>query len=114
MTTLPQSTLEDENIENFYTELEVPDDLPIYNLMHGINVPQNINPVFYDMYTPPEHTTYQTLSYKFYGTIKLWWLICLVNNMFDISTGTIKEYPLKIIKPQFIGTILSELKASVK
>ncbi len=98
-----------ENIERHLTKIETDNGYPIYNLMGRVKVPKNINPIFYDSYQPTSNESFETISYKSYGTISLWWLICLVNNLYNITEGAVAGVPLKIIKKQYIGDILEEI-----
>lgn len=98
-----------ENAENHLSKIEAENKYPIYNLMTRIKVPRDINPIFYDLYNPKSNESFQTISYKAYGTISLWWLICLVNNLYNITEGAAIDVPLKIIKKQYIGDILEEI-----
>lgn len=104
---IPNPTI--ENVERHLTTIETDSGYPIYNLMGKIKVPTNINPVFYDLYQPVTNESFQTISYKHYGTISLWWLICLVNNLYNITEGAVAGIPLKIIKKQYIGDMLEEI-----
>ena len=101
------------NITNFNIESYIPiiekNSYPMFNLMTRIKIPSNINPVYYVEYSPKQNESFQSISYKFYNTIKLWWLICATNNIFNATSGAIVQTRLKIIKPEFVQTILSEL-----
>ena len=99
---------------NFNIETHVPiisdkDGFPMFNLMTAVKIPQDINPVYYDTYTPTENESFQTISYKIYGTIKLWWLICATNFIFDSTDAAAGGVPLKVIKPKYVGRILNQL-----
>lgn len=98
-----------ENIESHLSKIEGNEGYPIYNLMTRIKIPKNINPIFYTIYVPKENESFQTISYKYYGTISLWWLICAVNNLYNITEGATPEIPLKIIKTEYLSNLLEEL-----
>ncbi len=98
-----------EDVECHMSKIEEINNYPIYNLMSRIKIPRDINPTFYTIYHPIKNESFQSISYKSYGTISLWWLICLVNNLYNITEGATPEIPLKIIKQQYIGDILEEL-----
>ncbi len=55
-----------------------------------------------------------TLSYNAYGTIDLWWLILIINNI----TNPIKDLPIgqkiKLIKPQYIEQVLQTIESHLK
>lgn len=59
-----------------------------------------------------EKDTYQTISYKFYGTVQLWWLVAKMNNVKDATVlprlGTI----IKVLNPEFLGNILNNIASA--
>lgn len=61
---------------------------------------ENVNdvpPSLYYLYTLNETDSWTGISYKFYETIRLWWLICKFNNIIDpfkeLTTGKIIKVP---------------------
>ena len=88
-----------------------------YNILKTIQVPDNIDNQLFDIITLSKNTPLTTLSYNIYGTTYLWWLICIVNNIknpFDLSSGKITGTQLKIIKKQYIKTILDNIKLQLQ
>ena len=54
--------------------------------------------------------TWPLISYKFYGDVKLWWLVAKANN---IANPTIEPEPTKIIRiinVEFVNTILDAIR----
>jgi hypothetical protein len=88
-------------------------DFYFYNILRTINFPQNLNDSYYTQYRVRAYRPLTALSYKFYNTTKLWWLIVLVNNINNpvkfIEPGTV----LKIINPQYVSTILDSIKGQL-
>lgn len=103
-------TLTNYNIEKYIPVETDKDGVQFLNLMSTIHIPLDINPVYYDMYTPFENETFQTISYKHYGTIKLWWLICATNFIFDTTNGAVGGIPIKIIKKEYVQSILNSIE----
>lgn len=101
------------NIESYIPTEQDSNGMLYLNLMRAIKIPQDINPIFYDLYVPTEKESFQTISYKKYGTIKLWWLICATNFIFDTTNGAMIGIPLKIIKEAYIQTILNQLSSTI-
>ena len=95
-----------ENIFNIYTD---ENDFYYYNLLKKVDFPIDLNPDVYDYYEVKTVDTYPSISYKFYKSVTLWWLICASNQIDDPmalpSAGTL----LKIIKPFYVQTILTKL-----
>ena len=95
-----------ENIFKVYQD----GDYYFYNLLKTINFPKNLNDTYYTEYRVRASRPLTALSFKFYNTTKLWWLIVLANNINNpikfIEPGT----KLKIINPQYVPTILEAIK----
>ena len=95
-----------ENLFNVYLK----DEHYVYNLLSNVNLPENLDTAYYNLYiVPNDSIPYTLLSYKMYGTTLLWWLICATNNItnpvFFPQPGT----KLKILKPEIASTILQQL-----
>ena len=85
-----------------------------YNLLQTINIDQGIDPKKLFYMTVKEALPWSIVSYNAYGTMDLWWLIALVNNIDnpvkELSSGT----TLKIIRPQFIDDVLTEINNALQ
>jgi len=111
-TNLPNEILDNITNLNIETKLPVETDsngMDFINLMSNVSIPYNINPMFYTIYQPTQNESFQTISYKFYGTIKLWWFICKTNHLLNITEGANANVPLKIIKKEYVYNIIKEL-----
>lgn len=65
---------------------------------------------FYELYEVDNNDWWDSISYRFYNTPQLWWVICIVNNI----TNPFEElYPgkvLRILKNSYIYNILKEIR----
>ena len=84
---------------------------PIFNLHKGLIV-KNIDYIpkaYYDSYQITEGDQWTLISYKFYGSIELWWAICKFNQindpLFMPDVGTYIKIPKKEIVLQIIEQI---------
>ena len=99
-----------EKIFKLYT---TNDNQYFYNLLQSVFLPDKLDDraIFY--LTIKNQQPWTTISYNAYKTIELWWLILLTNkiyNPFQLPTaGTV----LKLIKPQYIPDILTEINAAL-
>ena len=109
--TLP--SLEDFNFENIF-KVYKDGDFYFYNLLKTVNFPKNLDTSYYENYKVKGNMPLTALSYKFYGTIKLWWLIILVNQINNPVRFIKPGKTLKIIKPAFVGDILQSIKQNLK
>ncbi len=84
-----------------------------YNILKTVNIPDNINNSLYTTMTIPAETSLTSLSHMVYGTIKLWWLICLVNNIHN----PVKLFPggtiIKVITPNNVPYIINTIKQNL-
>lgn len=98
-----------ENIFKVYRE----ENHYVYNLLSKINIPADIDESIVNLIRIDGPISWTNLSYKYYGTIKLWWLICIVNGIknpvYLPKTGAV----FKIIKPAYVRTVLDEIKKDV-
>lgn len=110
--TLPD--LESYDFENIFKMCYDPDrQAYFYNIIKTVNIPNNINQDLYDIEIVPPSTSMTALSHRVYGTIKLWWLICTVNNISNpvkfLPSGT----PIKVVRPQYVHTIVNLIKQNL-
>lgn len=100
-----------ENFLNVYKDEET--NYNFYNLQRSINVMPANNVSVEDEYVVTYSDTWASISYKQYNTLDLWWLVCKynqINNPTEMPTpGTV----LKLLKRDFVGTVLSELKKQI-
>lgn len=82
-----------------------------YNICKTIRF-KNLNsilPKYYKDYIVTSKDTWTNISYKFYGTYKLWWLICKFNDVQDPFFYLEQGMKIKIPTEQLINGILQNL-----
>jgi hypothetical protein len=104
-------TLDQFRYENIFNVYQNTTDQYFYNILRKVNFPENIDETVYSTYTVPNNNLpYTFISYKVYGTIYLWWLICSINRItnpvFYPAAGT----QLKILKPEYVRSVLQSLQ----
>lgn len=106
-------SLELYNFENIF-KLYKDGEHYFYNILKTINFPEKLDNSYYEKYRVKSSMPLTALSFKFYNTTKLWWLIVLCNNINNpvqfITPGT----TLKIIIPQFVPMIMDAIKDKLK
>ena len=104
----PGYEITSENYENIFN---VYDDngQPFYNLIRSVNFPEDLDPTVYTLHTALPNEHYTTISYNYYGTTKLWWVICGANQILDPTYPPYTGRQLRIIKPEYISEILGSL-----
>ena len=100
--------------ENIFKIYKNENSMYFYNVLNDINVPDNIDKQFYYIIKINRRIPWTTISYEQYGTIDLWWFICLVNKIqnpvFFVEPGT----ELKVIRRNYLATILNIIQKNVK
>lgn len=103
-----------ENIFNMYEfNTENNDTYVFYNILSKITIPANLDDTIYDYYIIDSEMPLTTLSYKFYKTQHLWWLILAVNNLKNpvklIKAGS----TIKILKSDYLSLIYNSIKQKI-
>jgi len=85
------------NVFNVYIDKINNVDEYTYNLTRTINLigKDKISNAYYDEYQVVKEDTWASISYKFYDTIELWWLVVLFN---DISNPMVKPTVGDVLK----------------
>lgn len=100
-----------ENLFNVYRDSE--NDPYYYNILNTIALPEELDPsIYYEYKVPGPSIAWTILSFKVYGTIKLWWIICLANKIINPIKFPEVGTTLKIIRPEYVREILSSIKES--
>jgi len=101
--------LEDVRYENIF-KVAKSDKFFFYNITKKISIPDDLqSDVYYELRINSKKP-WTTLSNDVYGTQDLWWLICLVNNVFNPIGNPELGAVYKIIRPDFVNPILAEIK----
>jgi hypothetical protein len=81
-----------------------------YNIVKKIVIPDNLDERLFYNVTLPNGTPLTTFSYNLYGTIDLWWLILIINNITNPIKGLPAGKKVKLLKPQFVEQILDSIQ----
>lgn len=92
-----------------FNVLEDSDGTELLNIFRAYNI-KNLNDNYYLIHELDYEDRWDNLSWKYYGTPFLWWVIPMVNdieNPFEIpEAGT----NIKILKNNYIYSVLNEIK----
>lgn len=88
------------------------DDNDIVNIFQSFIIKQTnvLNIIFYDEYIIEESDNWPIISFKFYNTVTLWWLIAKYNQVIDPFEELVIGEKILVIKPELISSILLQLK----
>lgn len=109
--------VENVSYENFFKLHIYNDEFTFFNLLKKINILTNTNdidPVYFITYNIDVDIPWVVLSYKVYGTLNLWWLLCLVNNIQDATKNPELGTKIKAIKPQYVNTIIGQINTQLR
>lgn len=102
------------NLFNIYSKEQDGETVDYFNINRTVyfNGIDNPPPSFYIPYTVTANDTWTLISYKFYGTIEYWWLICKFNGVTNPSDfpveGEVLKIPADILKKDVTKKIKTE------
>jgi hypothetical protein len=100
-----------ENFFNIYTD---ENSFKFYNLLRNINIVPANNSVVEDIYYTTYNDTWHLISFKYYNTMDLWWLICAYNQIQNPVKMPSAGTELRILKANYVSSIVSELNNQIK
>ena len=73
---------------------------------------QDMMPSVYNLYTVQYGDTWTNISYNYYGTIELWWIICKFNDILNPVLLPVEGSKIKIPTREVAETIVEAMKKS--
>lgn len=108
-------SLEPYRYENIFKLYKTDNDMSYYyNILKKIQIPKDINSEIFDVVVMPPNMPFTTLSYNLYGTTYLWWLICIINEIYNPFDPSVVGKSVKIIKREFIKPILDNIQQQLQ
>lgn len=102
--------LDNQNMENIFDIYSTDNGEYYYNLLKTVNFPENLNPNIYVEYITTPFDTWPGISWKFYEDVKLWWVICAVNNINNPTAQPKSGTVIKILGTEYIAEIMATIK----
>jgi hypothetical protein len=101
-----------ENFFNVYTD-NSNNDAYFYNLLRGINIfPANDSSLEEDYITKYNDTWY-LISYHYYGTTDLWWLVCEYNQIKNPTQMPEVGTKIKLLKSSYVWPVIQQLNLQI-
>lgn len=98
-----------ENIFKVYKD----DGFYAYNIIKSVKIPSVLDDTTFDNIRLSGELPWTVISQKLYGTIRLWWLLCVTNKILNPvivpEAGTI----IKVIKPTYVRAVIDEIKGQI-
>ena len=101
-------TLDNLRYENIFKVYQNADGNYFYNILNTVTFGDISNSDLYTTIVVNERMPWPIISFRAYDTIELWWLIALINNVrnpLELPVGN----KIKILKPQYIGPVISQI-----
>lgn len=101
-----------ENFFKLHIAEEENGDKIFFNLLKKIYIvdkSSDLNPKYFDTYVIDVDLPWVILSYNIYGTLNLWWLLCLANNIQDPTKNPEQGSYLRVIKPTYVELIVNTI-----
>jgi hypothetical protein len=108
-------SLETFRYENIFKVYNTGDkDFFYYNILKKVSLPDDIDGGLLDTIIMNNQTPLTTLSFQLYGTMHLWWLICVLNNIknpvSELPIGKEIRYVKKTFLKEVINSIMDQLQ----
>ena len=79
----------------------------------SLRIPADLDPSTFTYVRIDGKITWTPISQLEYGTIRLWWLICVANGILNPVLLPKPGLIIKVIKPEFIQGILQTIKSNI-
>lgn len=66
--------------------------------------------VFFDTYEVTNEDWWENISYKYYGTPYLWWIVAIVNDIVNPFEELVEGTNIKILRKQYIYVLLTDIE----
>ena len=112
---IANDTFDKLDLSNLFHVYEKQNEGLYFNLNRTINIikSEDIAETNFTYYQINQGDTWTLISYKNYGTIKLWWLICKTNGINNpVATDPEQGNTLKILNKDVVNQILDLVKNS--
>lgn len=99
--------------ENFFNLYQLQDGNYFYNLLASVNIFPATDSSLEDAHIVKPQETWVYLSYKYYNTMDLWWLVCAYNQVINPTKMPEVGTTIKFLKSNYVGLILEELNKQI-
>lgn len=106
--------LDRNNYENLFNVYQDQNGYWYYNLLENLYIPPDLGEeyFFYD-YSVGDVVYWTYLSYKHYGVIDFWWLLLIINNVTNPFADWESGKRIKILKHEYIETVISSMNENI-
>ena len=101
-------TLTNLRYENIFKVYQNAGGNYFYNILNTVAFADITDDNLFTTLIVNEKMPWPVISYNAYGTIDLWWLIALTNNVRNPLLLPVGN-KIKILKPQYVGAVISQM-----
>jgi hypothetical protein len=99
--------------ENFLNIYEDDNKTRFYNLLRNINIFPAQDSSIEDEYIIKPNDTWYSISYNYYSTMDLWWIICEYNQIKNAIKMPEHGTKIKILKSEYVWPVIINLNNQI-
>lgn len=99
--------------ENFFNIHTDSDGFNFYNLLSNISVIPAKNTQVEEDYVVRFNDTWVSISFNYYNTMDLWWLVCAYNQILNPVEKPKQGTVLKLLKPEYVSAVITQLNSQL-
>jgi len=92
--------------------LQDEDGTKLQNIWRSYSLNETITEetIFYQLYEMQDQDWWENISYQFYGTPNLWWVLCIMNNVENPFENVEPGQDTKILRNRYIYQLIKEME----
>lgn len=103
------------NLFNVFDEPELGVNFKTYSINRTVNFldldeRSTKNSTVFSLYKVELQDTWMLISYKFYGTYELWWILAKVNNVIDPTLDIVVGTEIRILNDDIVNQVLQTIR----
>jgi hypothetical protein len=99
-----------QNLENLFYIFQRDNGQYFYNITRTVNFPEDLDPNLFEQYETKPKDTWPLIAYSFYQDVRLWWLVCLVNQIINPVKQPEAGTVIKILNADSVRSVLNKIK----
>ena len=107
-------SLQNTRYERIFKLYTTKDNQYFYNLLQSIYIPGEIDKTALFYMPVKQSLPWSIISFNAYGTMDLWWLITLTNQIYNPVISPTAGTILKIIRPEYVPDVLAEINQALQ
>jgi hypothetical protein len=99
-----------QNYENLFNVYPTAGGEYFYNITRKVNISSDISSEYCTQHVVEHGDTWTFLAYKFYNDVKLWWIICLANEIQNPCLMPTPGFAINILNVGVVQEILTAMR----